>query len=66
MKVTEEWLDLEVKRYEDGNYEAYEALTDQRKETDNWNAMRQWLRGLIDDTTREVEALREKEEEGDD
>ena len=61
MKVTEEWLDLSVKRYEDGNYEAYEALTDRRRETDNWPAMRQWLRDLIDETTLEVEASRDKE-----
>lgn len=62
MKVTEQWLDLEVNRYEDGTYVAYEALSDSRHETDNWSNMRQWLRELIDDTTSEVEALRDKEE----
>ena len=62
MKITENWLDLKVNRYEDGNYEAYEALSDSQYETSNWSAMRQWLRQLIDDTTSGVEALREKEE----
>ena len=63
MKKTEEWLELKVARYEDGNYEAYEALTDRRFETSDWGAMRQWLRDLINDTTLEVEALRDKEEQ---
>ena len=62
MKITESWLELKVNRYEDGNYEAYEALSDSRKETKNWSTMRQWLRDLIDDTTLEVEASRDKEE----
>ncbi|KKN73851.1 hypothetical protein LCGC14_0396530 [marine sediment metagenome] len=62
MKITENWLELEVDRYEDGHYLAYEALSDSQKETDNWSAMRQWLRELIDDITTEVEALRDKEE----
>lgn len=56
MKITETWLELKVNRYEDGNYEAYEALSDSRFETSNWPAMRQWLWDLIDDTTSEVEA----------
>lgn len=56
MKVTEEWLDLRVKRYEDGNYEAYEALGDSRFETDNWDEMKRWLRTLINNVTLEVEA----------
>lgn len=63
MKITEEWIDLKVNRYEDGNYEAYEALSDSRFETGDWSSMRQWLRELIDDTTLEVEAQRLKEEE---
>ena len=56
MKITESWIELKVNKYEDGNYEAYEALTDRRFETKNWSSMRQWLRELIDDTTLEVEA----------
>ena len=63
MEVTEDWLDLKVKRYKDGNYEAYEALSDSRFETKSWSAMRQWLRTLIDDTTAEVDALERKKEE---
>jgi len=61
MKITESWLDLKVNRYEDGEYEAVEALSDTHYVTPNWSAMRQWLRQLIDDTTTEVEALRDKE-----
>ena len=62
MKITETWLELKVNRYEDGNYEAYEALSDSRCESSNWSTIRQWLQNLIDDTTLEVEALREDEE----
>jgi len=61
MKITESWLDLKVNHYEDGNYEAHEALSDSQYEADNWSSMRQWLRELIDEITTEVEALRDKE-----
>ena len=63
MKITETWLDLKVNRYEDGNYEAYEALSDSRFETENWSAMRQWLRNLIKDITFEIEAGKMREED---
>ena len=62
MRITESWLDLKVNRYEDGNYEAYEALSDSQYETSNWCAMRQWLRQLIDDTTCEIEASQARTE----
>ena len=62
MNITETWLDLKVNHYEDGKYEAYEAESDSRFETANWSSMRLWLRRLIDDTTLEVEALRDSEE----
>lgn len=62
LEITESWLDLKVNRYEDGNYEAYEALSDSRYETDNWSSMHQWLRRLIEDTSSEVYMKREQEE----
>lgn len=62
MEITESWLDLKVNRYDDGNYEVYDSLSDRRFETDNWSAMRQWLRDFIDEITLEVEASRDKEE----
>lgn len=63
MKITENWLDLKVNCYEDGNYEAYEALSDSRFETGSWSAMRQWLRDLIENTTSEIEATRMRGED---
>jgi hypothetical protein len=55
MKITENWLQLKVNRYEDGNYEAYEALTDNRFVTPYWSCMQEWIRKLIDETTLVIE-----------
>ena len=63
MKITETWLDLKVNRYEDGKYEAYEALSDSQYETANWNSMRLWLKRLIEDTSSDVYAKQEREED---
>ena len=54
MKITECWLKLKVDKYEDGNYEAYEALADSRKESTNWEDIADWLHNLIDETTKEI------------
>jgi len=30
MRVKADWLDLKIREYDDGQFEAYEALTDER------------------------------------
>ena len=57
-KVTADWLDLSVKAYDDGTYEAYEALQGDRYEG-NWPQVRRWIERLLD--TTETEITQEKE-----
>ena len=44
MEITEQWLDLRINRYTDGNYEAYEALSDNRFETPSIISLEKWLK----------------------
>ncbi len=55
MNIVESWLELKVDKYEDGNYEAYEAMTDTRIESADWEDIAKWLHRLIDETTEEIE-----------
>jgi hypothetical protein len=54
MKVIADWLQLTVKQYEDGNFEAYEVLTDKRREANNWSDIADWIISILDDISREV------------
>lgn len=57
MKVKDEWLELRVKRYEDGKFQAYEALTDERFDSANWTEVQQWIINLLDNVSLKIEEM---------
>jgi len=54
MKVTADWMELRVKQYEDGSFEAYEALTDTRCEGD-WERVRNWIENFLATTETAIQ-----------
>jgi hypothetical protein len=54
MKVIASWLDLKVNQYEDGNFEAYEALGDERFESDNWQDIQDWIENILDQIAQKI------------
>uniref|UniRef100_A0A6M3LRD9 Uncharacterized protein n=1 Tax=viral metagenome TaxID=1070528 RepID=A0A6M3LRD9_9ZZZZ len=48
MKVIADWLELTIKEYEDGNLEAYEALTDERCEAASFATIKNFVQRLLD------------------
>ena len=54
MKVIADWLELRVRQFDDGTFEAYEALTDDRKEG-TWKEVRRWIENeLVPDTDEAI------------
>ena len=53
MKVKADWLDLKVTEYEDGSFEAYEALTNSSHEGD-WESICRWIENLLNSTEIET------------
>jgi hypothetical protein len=61
LKVVAEYLELRVKKYEDGKYEAYEALGDHSKESVNWQDIKDWIINQLEDLEKECPELLEPE-----
>ena len=49
MLVKAEWLQLRIAQYEDGTYEAYDDLSDERFESDSWLEVSEWVTQLLRD-----------------
>ena len=58
MKVKADWLDLKVTEYEDGRFEAHEALTNTSHEGD-WESICGWIEKLLASTEAEIEKKRD-------
>ena len=59
MDIIAEYLNLTVKKYEDGNYEAYEALGDKRFESSRWADIKNWIISQLDALESECPELLE-------
>ena len=56
-----EWLDLKVRRYEDGEFEVYEALHDTRRTTKDARDLPLIIERMVRDMGREIENSEEEE-----
>jgi hypothetical protein len=53
LKVINEYLELRVKQYEDGMIEVYDAIGDERKESESWQEIKDWIINLLDNMENE-------------
>jgi len=53
MEGKTEWVELRITSYEDGKFEAYEALTG-RLCGGSWEAVRNWAENILAETETEI------------
>ena len=56
-----EWLDLKVRRYDDGEFEVYEALSDTRRTTKDARDLPLIIERIVRDMRRDIENSEEEE-----
>lgn len=56
MEVIADWIDLKIRQYEDGKFEGYEALGDQRMESGDFEDIKEWAIRIIEETADLVKA----------